>query len=226
MTEVAFPSSDEWSRDRLEGLAILGELTSSVTHEFNNILNNILLHMAVLEQKGLSPELRQETAQVKQSSRQAAELVRRLQQYCQQQQPPSGPVDLNPLLLEAVEGQARLELAADLPPVLGHAGTLKRLVGLLLAHARAVSEGEIRIKTERCANGVAVHVEDQGPTLAAPLLAQQFHPFCVSRPGDDGIRLAVCKNLMRRLNGIIRAENRPEGGVAYVIELRGAGASR
>jgi signal transduction histidine kinase len=222
MSEPTFPSSEEWSRERLEGLAILGELTSSVAHEFNNILNNIVLHLAVLEQKGLSPELRQETSQVKQSSRQAADLVRRLQQHCQQQQPPSGPVDLNPLLREVAEGHARLELAPDLPPVLGHAGALKRLAGLLLANARAVSKGEIRIKTEPCDHGVALHVEDQGPAVAAPLLGQQFHPFVVCRPGDDGVRLAVCRNLVRRLSGTIRAENRPEGGVTYVVELRSA----
>src|SRR5947209_5007276 len=64
-------------------LQLLGELTSSVTHEFNNLLNNIMLHMAVLEQRGLSDELRAETSQVKQAGRQAATLIKQFQQFCQ-----------------------------------------------------------------------------------------------------------------------------------------------
>lgn len=206
--------------DQLEHLAVLGELTGSVAHEFNNILNNIMLHLAVLEQKGLSPELRAETTLVKQAGRQAAGLIRQLQQYCQEKQPAAGPVDLAAVLRESVEGPIPLEIAADLPPVLGNAADLKRLVGLLLAHAQAVAPGSIRVRASRCNFGVCLEVEDGGPAIAADMLARQFHPFVITRPGDDGVRLAVSKHLMKRLQGLIRGENREAGGVVVTVELR------
>src|SRR5262245_43544761 len=87
-----------FDEEQIEHLRFLGELTSSVTHEFNNILNNIMLHMAVLEQRGLSEEMRAETAHVKQSGRQAAALLKQFQQYCQGKQPALEPIQLNPLI--------------------------------------------------------------------------------------------------------------------------------
>jgi len=211
------------AEDRPEDQALLGELTGSVAHEFNNILNNIMLHLAVLEQKGLPPELKAETAQLKQSGRQAAALVRQLQQYNQERQPPLEPVDQNQLVRDTVDATVPTDLAADLPPVLGNPTDLKRLVRLLVNHCQAAAPGSVRVRSERSSFGVALHVADDGPTVEPELLAKQFHPFVVSRPGSDGVRLTVCKNLVRRLQGIIRGENGPSGGMVYVVELRAAG---
>jgi two-component system C4-dicarboxylate transport sensor histidine kinase DctB len=212
--------------EQIAHLRLLGDLTSSVTHEFNNILNNIMLHMAVLEQRGLSEELRAETAQVKQAGRQAATLIKQFQQYCQGTPVPSAPVDLNPLI-ESVRDEAApkvaLELAADLPPVLGTDVNLRRLAALLLANATAVSTPDrIVLRTERSGATVRLSVSDAGPTAAPELLARQFEPFVVVRPGTDGVRLTVCKMLARRMSGSIHGDNRPEGGMVYTVELRAA----
>ena len=77
-TQPPSPSEEAPSRADLQHAAEMADL---VAHEINNLLNNILLHVAVLEQKGLPEALRPETGQLKQVGRQAATLVRQLQQF-------------------------------------------------------------------------------------------------------------------------------------------------
>jgi signal transduction histidine kinase len=222
MTERPTLSAAEEKRQA--ALALLGELTGSVAHEFNNILNNIMLHLAVLEKKGLSAELNAETAQVKQVGRQAAALVKQLQQYSNALQPPLQPTDPNQVVSENVREPVRYELAADLPPVLGNPADLRRIVELLVANAVAVSSrpDEIVVRTGRAGAGILLQVSDSGPALAPEMQKRQFEPFVTARPGGDGVRLAVCKDVVRRMQGAIRGENRPEGGMVYTVELRSA----
>jgi signal transduction histidine kinase len=221
MTEPLPPSGTEEQRQK--ALALLGELTGSVAHEFNNILNNILLHVAVLEQKGLPEALRPETGQLKQVGRQAATLVRQLQQFGASLQPPPVPVDLNRLVSETVAAPVRFELALDLPSVLGHPADLKRIVELLVANAVAVSgrPEAVVVRTGRAGQAVLLEVSDPGPPLAPDMHKRQFEPFVIARPGGDGVGLAVCKDIVRRQQGLIHGENRAPG-VVYAVELRDA----
>ena len=64
----------------LEALANVGEIVGPVTHEFNNLLNTLLLQIAVLEQTAPNG-LRQELAGLKQHGKAAAALIRQVQQY-------------------------------------------------------------------------------------------------------------------------------------------------
>jgi signal transduction histidine kinase len=223
MTSIPHRSEEA---EQLAHLRLLGELTSSVTHEFNNILNNILLHMAVLEQRGLSEELRAETAQVKQAGRQAAALLKQFQQYCQGRQQPLATIDLRPLIETVREDAApkvALELSPDLPAVRGNEPSLRLLLELLLANAAAVSTPDrMVVRADATETVVRLSVIDAGPSAAPELLARQFEPFVVARPGTDGVRLTVCKMLARRMSGSIHGDNRPEGGMVYVVELRRA----
>jgi signal transduction histidine kinase len=62
-------------------------------------------------------------------------------------------------------------------------------------------------------------MEDNGPGVAPELLPRLFEPEVVGRPGTQGLELAACKGLVRRLHGKIQADNLPGGGVAIVVEL-------
>src|SRR4051794_18825501 len=113
-----------------QSVGILADLTNLVGHEFNNVLNSIVLQVAVLEQLGMPEALRPELAVIRQRSVGVAGLVRQLQQYCQEQQLPPGPVDLNRAVRAAVAAcglPVHLDLEADLAPVLGSAADLERL---------------------------------------------------------------------------------------------------
>ena len=61
--------------------AVVADLTRVVAHEFNNILNNVTLQLAVMEQKNLPPDLRPDLAVIRQAARTAAGMVNQLQQF-------------------------------------------------------------------------------------------------------------------------------------------------
>jgi signal transduction histidine kinase len=209
------------------GMARVGEVAGSMVHEVNNFLNVCQLHVAVLEMEvpeSLRPDLKEIT-------RQGAELtalIKHLQRYRQSQQPPLQAVDFNAAVRAAVATQDRqrgagpavhLQLAAGLLPVLGSIADLKRLSAFLLANAAAAGADALIVRTQRNAGWAALHLEDNGPGIPPDLLPRLFEPEVVCRPGTESLELAACKGLVRRLQGKIHGENRPEGGVVIVVEL-------
>jgi signal transduction histidine kinase len=220
-------------RQRQAGSEHFADLISRVAHEFNNVLNNILLQIALFEQRGLAPEAHAELALIRRMGVGAATTVRRLQQFVQKQHPPPQLLDLNRAVREAVHtweaangvapGSVHLEITPDLPPVLGTAADLRRLLHLLLGSAAAAlaagpAPARMTVRTERAAGPVRLHVEDAGPPVAAELLPHLFEPFALVRPGGEGWELTVCKALVRRLQASLWGDNRPEGGMEFVVE--------
>jgi signal transduction histidine kinase len=214
---------------RQTGLVGLSDLTSIVTHHFNNILNDIVLQLAVLEQGGLSAEAQAEVKAIGQRSREAARLVKELQNHGRRYHPPPGPVDINATVREAVAAsptaaaRIRLELAPELTTVHAAAPDVQRIVSLLIANAAAApfqGDGVIVVRTVQETDGLQVRVEDTGPPVARADLARLFELFTPVRPGADGFSLSICRSLARRHLADLHAENRPEGGMAFVLKFR------
>jgi signal transduction histidine kinase len=86
---------------RQDRLSKIGEVAGLVAHEFNNALNGIVLHLAVI---GLeAPEkVRAELKVIRDLANGAAAQVRKLQDYSRHQRPALVPVDLNAILRETV----------------------------------------------------------------------------------------------------------------------------
>jgi signal transduction histidine kinase len=203
------------------------DLAYMVTHEFNNLLNNMLLQVAVLQHSGAAGSARGQLEMIQQVGARAAGMIREFQQFSRKLDPPHEPVDLQAAVREAVVemaagGPVELDLADDLPPVLGSLADLKRLAGLLVENARAASEAGARtvVRTQRTGGQVLLTVEDTGPRVSDEALQHLFEPFSTARAHGDGWRLAVCKAIARRLQGNVRAEHGPSGGVSIIVQLR------
>jgi signal transduction histidine kinase len=230
-------SVDYVTQAELEQVVEMAEL---VAHEVNNLLNNILLHVAVMDRKGLDAA-GAELAVIRQAGTRAGAIINRWQQMAPRRPAELHPVDLNRLVAGAVaDWQAQstgdnppaiaFEPAPELPPVLANAADLERLMQVLLLRAAAVSEGgTITVRTKAAGSEILLQVEDTGPTLDPALIDRVFEPFFEARlpqrteidpPSVPG--LAVCKRLARRQQGTIQAENRPKGGVKVVVHLRQA----
>jgi signal transduction histidine kinase len=209
------------------------DLTYIVLHEFNNDLNNMLLQVAVLDYK-LAGEANAELASIKQIGNSAAIMVRQLQQLSQKQHASLQAVDLNAAVGAAAEAatasgfKVELELAPRLPPVRATPADLRRLLRLLLQNAAAATapeQGRVRVQTEQTSRHIRLIVQDTGPPVAEQLLPRLFEPFAAVRAGADSWDLAVCKAIVRRLQGSIQGENQPAGGVAFLIDLQAADKS-
>lgn len=210
--------------DELDALATFGELAGPMVHEFNNLLNVLLLQVAVLEHT-LPEGARADLAQIRRQGKSAAALISLWQHYRSQQQPAPQPLDLNEVVRAVVVapnlGLVQLRLASDLPAVSACYVDARRLCTFLISNAVAVSagNGSVQVCTEHAGGRVWLRVEDTGPHLRPEALHSLFEPAGAGREGTQVLELAACKSLVRRLRGKISAENRPEEGVAVVVEL-------
>jgi signal transduction histidine kinase len=214
----------------LHDAAGLSDLTALVSHEFNNHLNGIFLRLALLEQE--FPEAKDQLRVIRNLGDEAAALIRRLQQANRPTVPTPEPVDVNRIIREVLETvqsvtpelSVEVVLATDAPVARASPQDFRRLMTLLLAHcAQAVSGigGVINIRTERAGRKVIVEIGDTGAAIPEEMLPRAFDPFVAAREGTDDTALGICRMLVRRLHGEIRAANRPNGGVTYRLELSG-----
>ena len=62
---------------------------------------------------------------------------------------------------------------------------------------------------------------DTGPGLSADVLPRLFHPFFTTKPPGEGsgLGLSVSYGIIAEHQGRLRAENRPEGGAVFTVEL-------
>jgi signal transduction histidine kinase len=215
----------------LHDAASLSDLTALVSHEFNNYLNGIFLRLALLEQE--FPEAKDQLRVIRSLGDEAAALIRRLQQANRPTIPPPEPVDVNRLIREVLNSMQSVtpapsveaRLATDAPLARASPEDFRRLMSLLLAHCvQAVSGigGVIDIRTERAGPKVIVEIGDTGAAIPEELLPRAFDPFVAAREGTDDTALGICRMLVRRLHGEIRAANRSTGGVIYRLELSAA----
>jgi signal transduction histidine kinase len=211
-------------------LRTVGEATDVISHEFNNVLNSILLQVSILKLRAPA-ELRADLDVIRQQGATAGALMRQLQQHRQQQRKATQPIDLNLVVREVAaeesgrpgRGPVRLALSDGLPPLPAVPAELKRLLRLLLAHAAVVGT-PVTVATATADGQVSLRVEDGGTDIEAGRLADLFDPFVSPRtgPGVYGLELSACKAVVRRLRGTVTAEHTPAGGLAVTAQIPAA----
>ncbi len=161
--------------------------------------------------------------------------------------PPAMPtgLDLNALISEILNlylddierGTIRLQLAPDLPKIMGDATQLRQVVHNLLQNAQdAVHEqdgatpaaAQIDVITEEVryqgADGAAhsavrLSIADNGAGFAPKILARAFEPYVTSKPRGTGLGLAMVKKIIEEHGGRIDIRNRADGKGAKVAIL-------
>ncbi len=205
------------------GLAEVGEASAPLAHEFNNFLNALLLHIAVLQIK-LPSESRIGLEEVRRQAMDVAGLIQQFQNYRRRTPAPPGPTVLNRVVrtAAALAGAAiRLDLADGELSVVAPYADLKRLCLLLLRNAvgaAAATGGDVAARTARSGGRIVLRVEDGGPPLSPEAAARLFEPSAPARDGVNSLEMAVCRTLVRRMQGAVRGEPRPEGGAAVIVE--------
>lgn len=215
------PASEPAPSDLLAEETILadaGEAAGVFLHELGNVLNNLLLS-ARLMQRQVPEEAQERLAESCRLITQVAGQMQQLAKFRQGRRVLPYPVDLNVVVravLKEVGGKSsRVELdLVDAPALVAvTAADLGRVVRFLLQNALAVT-GEKKPVVLRTTSGpeqIRLVIEDGGPPLEDAQMRLLFEPFANLRPEQNHLELAVCKNLVRRMNGQLAADALTDG---------------
>ena len=118
--------------------------------------------------------------------------------------------------------------------VAGDEVRLKQLFNNLIGNALKFTEaGEVAVHiSSRETDGqiaLTATVDDSGPGIPEDLVGSIFEPFNTGHAGREGagagLGLAICRQIVERMNGSIAVERSPQGGARFRFALTLPGAS-
>ncbi len=224
---------------RAERLRALGEMAGGVAHDFNNLLTIILSESQLLAVTERDQNVRQSLQRIENAARDAAQAVRRIQEYSRvRRDPPQEVVQVDQLVRQAVEITrprwepiARLELRVEpAGNVLGSAAELREVLTNLIFNAvDARVEGrecKITVRTYRDNDQWAtIAVEDNGTGIAPDVRAHIFDPYFTTKAHGTGLGLSVAYGIITRHGGEIHVssplpvDGDGTGGTRFEIRL-------
>jgi PAS domain S-box-containing protein len=218
---------------RVSTLAALGEMAATVAHEIRNPLAGISGFTALLL-RDLEPgsDTRRLVEKISSGVKSLNAIVGSLLDYTR---------NIAPQLVESDAVKIVENAVADIkaePESYNHAfevhtgshhlkalldPQLFRLVvfNLLKNAAQACpAGGKVRVSLHRADTGaLMVSVEDDGPGISTEAMDKMFVPFFTTKTNGTGLGLATVKKLTELHGGRVCAQNGPDGGAVFTIEI-------
>ena len=223
---------------RGERLRTMGELSSGVAHEFNNLLTSILARVQLISLEPVGAELKHDLDLIEKACLDAAEVVRRLQSFTRREREEDFTrVDLKEVCNDAVEflrplwstrrrhGRAPVTVKVRTDehlPVQGNATELREVVTNLLKNSldALADGGHIDIEARAIPGGITLRFEDNGPGIPDDVQARVFDPFFTTK-GERGTGLGLClsQQIIERHGGEMALWSEQGKGTRFTIEL-------
>ncbi|MCU0713074.1 MAG: ATP-binding protein [Pirellula sp.] len=238
-------SRDTWIEElqnrllHLERLASVGELTSTTTHEFNNLLMTVI-NYARMGLKNKDEAARDKAfTRILDAANRGAKITSMVLGLARSRPADKEPTDLIALVEDALVLMER-ELQKyrilveknwkTAPKISASPDQIQRLLLNLLTNARqAIGESgliKIKIAHETSSNSVVLSVRDSGCGIEKDVLPRIFKPFFTTKSGPDssgkggtGLGLSACKEIVENHNGRIRVESTVGKGTAFSIKF-------
>jgi two-component system sensor histidine kinase AtoS len=121
------------------------------------------------------------------------------------------------IILEIEDDPGDLRFRAD-------AEQIRRVLTNLIDNAaQATPEGgEIKIVSKinpETSDNLLICIRDSGPGIPDDKIEKLFQPFFTTKESGTGLGLANVKKIVEYHNGSVTAENLPDGGAEFIIEL-------
>ena len=220
-------------------MTALGELVSTTTHEFNNVLMTILNYARLGLRHKDEPTRDKALQKILDAGQRAAKITSSVLGMARNRSSGPEPTDLAKLidetlvLLERELSKYRISVELQIgpvPEVPAMGNQIQQVLLNLLINARQAmpSGGRVLIKLDHDKAGgtVDLTVRDTGSGIPADKLPRIFERFYTTKSGPDesgkggtGLGLSTCKTLIDAHRGRIRVESTPGKGTAFIIKL-------
>ena len=222
-------------------VATVGELSASLAHEITQPLTAIVTnaHAArrlLAASRADGNELNETLVDIAGDAERAGSIVRRLRVLVRKQLAERQPVDINKTVTEVAtilrrdiaraDVSLQLQLAEDLPRVIGDAVQLQQVVLNLLVNACQAMAGVadvprvLSVETVQATPGsIEITVADTGAGVAEPELERIFEPFVSSKADGLGMGLSINRSIVEAHGGQIVATRNPDRGLTLHVTL-------
>jgi two-component system sensor histidine kinase KdpD len=217
------------------------EFLASASHELRTPIGHIKGFASSLRQADVAwdEETRQDfLAEIEREADRLAKLVGDLLDLTRLESGGLDEIKLDPVHLADVVamglGRARgsvrdhivqVDVPADLPPILGEASQLERVVANLVENAAKFSPPNTTIRIIAASDGAILRlsVQDEGPGIPPEQRERIFEKFVRVRQANrsvpgTGLGLSICRRIAEAHGGCIQAEA-VERGARFVVEL-------
>jgi two-component system sensor histidine kinase HydH len=236
----------EQNMRRLDRLASIGTLSTSMAHEIKNALVAVKTFVGLLLEKSRDDELAQTVG--REMSRIDA-IVSQMLRFGGPARPVHSPVRVHDVLnhaLRMVQHQIDGTLVclsrrfnASPDAVTGDDYQLEQaFVNLLLNALEAMgSNGTLTVATEnvpaepdagapaelRGAHRIRVSVQDTGVGISTENMARLFEPFFTTKQTGTGLGLPICQRIIQEHHGAISVQSEPNKGTTFTVLLPASG---
>ena len=224
----------------MQRMTALGELVSTTTHEFNNVLMTII-NYARMGMRYEDKETRDKAfAKIDKAGQRASKITKAVLGMAGNRGDQFELTNLEKLidesmvLLEREMQKYRISIEfdyeADLPevPVIGN--QLQQVLMNLMINARqAMKDGGrliVKLKKNAEAKTIDLSIRDFGPGIEQEKLVRIFEPFYSTKAGPDetgkggtGVGLSTCKSIMDAHGGKIRVDSSIGKGTCFTLML-------
>lgn len=228
--------------EQAQRMATLGELLSTTTHEFNNVLMSVMNYTRMAMRQSDEDARLRYLQKVLEASDRAARISKSILGAARNRPSQMEPVDLKTLLADTMVLVERefykyrisvVQEIAEVPPCLAFGNELQQVILNLLVNARqALDEGgevTVRLQYNAKENFNELTVRDNGCGIPAEKLPKIFDPFFTTKSGPDatgrggtGLGLASCRDIIEKHRGRIRVASTVGKGTAFTLKLPAA----
>jgi two-component system NtrC family sensor kinase len=221
-----------------EKMSAIGQLVSGVAHELNNPLAGIsAFAQLLLAEKRFPPDQRTAAETIYSEARRASRIVQNLLTFARQHKAEKVPTAINQVLDDTLELRGyelrvrgidvRREYDDSLPDTMADAHQLQQVFLNLITNAEQAMEQReghhhrLTVRTRRTADAIRIEIEDTGAGIPPNLIERIFNPFFTTKPtgSGTGLGLSISLGIVREHEGRIWAENAPQAGARFVVEV-------
>lgn len=225
--------------EQMQRMAVLGELTSTTTHEFNNLLTTMLNYAKLGLRYRDEPSRDKAFQRILDASNRAAKLTGTILAMARNRTGQMEPTDLKQviedtlLLMEKELQKYRIGIEKKIesvPLILATGSQLQRVLINMLVNARqAMPNGGmvlLQLTSEDEGRIVTLAIRDTGQGIAPEHLPKIFDPFFSTKSGPDasgkggtGLGLSACREIIESHSGRIRVESTIGRGTQFIMRF-------
>jgi len=201
-----------------EKMAIIGELTSCLAHDFRNPISVIkAAHEIMKEKPKMDVEKRlQYNARIDRSIQRIIHLVNDVLGYVRVSDLELNETGLLSLIESSIDSidipqQVKIIIPSNDCQIRCDFRKLEAVFANLLTNSiQAIGgEGEIEVRLSEEDDSIKIEIEDDGPGITKSILSKIFDPLFTTKNKGTGLGLAICKTIIEQHDGKISVESNP-----------------